>query len=101
MLEFISSTQEFLIPLVQIIGIDIVLSNDNALVIALAARALPPEQQRKAVAWGAAAAITIRIVLTLTAVALLTMPYLKLINSVFLMWIGIQLLDADEGESNI
>ncbi len=60
-----------------------------------------PEQQRKAVAWGAAAAITMRIVLTFTAVALLTMPYLKLIGSVFLMWIGIQLLDSDEGESDI
>lgn len=101
MLEFLSTTQEFLIPLVQIIGIDIVLSGDNALVIALAARALPPEQQRKAVAWGAAAAISMRIVLTLTAVALLTMPYLKLIGSVFLMWIGIRLLDSDEGESDI
>jgi YjbE family integral membrane protein len=101
MLEYLSSTQEFLIPLIQIIGIDIVLSGDNALVIALAARALPPEQQRKAVAWGAAAAITMRIVLTFTAVALLSMPYLKLIGSVFLMWVGIQLLDSDEGESEI
>jgi predicted tellurium resistance membrane protein TerC len=44
MLEFLNSPLEFLIPLVQIIGIDIVLSGDNALVIALAARALPPEQ---------------------------------------------------------
>lgn len=101
MLEYLSSTQEFLIPLIQIIGIDIVLSGDNALVIALAARALPPEQQRKAVAWGAAAAISMRILLTFTAVALLTMPYLKLIGSVFLMWVGIQLLDSDEGESEI
>jgi predicted tellurium resistance membrane protein TerC len=53
------------------------------------------------VVWGAAVAITMRIVLTLTAVALLTMPYLKLIGSVFLMWIGIRLIDADEGESDI
>ena len=101
MLQYLSSNQEFLIPLIQIIGIDIVLSGDNAMVIALAARALPPEQQRKAVTWGAAAAITMRIMLTFTAVALLTLPYLKLIGSVFLLWVGIQLLDSDEGESEI
>jgi len=101
MLDYLSSPQEFLIPLIQIIGIDIVLSGDNAMVIALAARALPPEQQRKAVTWGAAAAITMRIVLTFTAVALLTLPYLKLIGSVFLLWVGIQLLDSDEGDSEI
>jgi YjbE family integral membrane protein len=86
---------------VQIIGINIVLSGDNAVVIALASRALPPEQQKKAVMWGSGAAIALRIVLTLTAVALLNMPYLKLIGSVFLLWIGIQLLNSDEDEGEI
>ena len=93
--------QHYLIPLLQIIGINIVLSGDNAIVIALASRALPPEQQRKAVIWGSGAAIVIRIVLTFTAVTLLEMPYLKLIGSIFLIWIGIQLLNTDEGEENI
>lgn len=103
MLEFIASPQAFLVPLLQIIGIDIVLSGDNAVVIALASRSLPPEQQKKAVLWGTCAAVTMRIVLTLTAVALLDMPYLKLIGSGFLLWIGIQLLnpDEDDGEGNI
>lgn len=101
MIELISSPQEFLIPLAQIIGINIVLSGDNAVVIALASRSLPPNQQKKAILWGSAAAIIMRIVLTLTAVALLNMPYLKLIGSVFLIWIGIQLLNSDEGEDEV
>jgi YjbE family integral membrane protein len=101
MLEFIASPQGFLVPLLQIIGINIVLSGDNAVVIALASRSLPPAQQRKAVIWGSAAAIVMRIVLTLTAVALLNMPYLKLIGSVFLIWIGVGLLNNDEGNGEI
>ena len=92
----LSSLQTLFIPLLQIIGINIVLSGDNAVVIALASRALPPEQQRRAIAWGSGAAIVMRIVLTFTAVALLEMPYLKLVGSLFLIWIGIQLLDSDE-----
>ena len=101
MLDTLSSTAQFLIPLAQIVGINIVLSGDNAVVIALAARALPPVQQKKAVVWGSGAAIIMRIALTLTAVALLAMPYLKLVGSVLLIWIGIGLLDSDEGEGDI
>ena len=101
MLEYLTSPELFLIPLAQIIGINIVLSGDNAVVIALASRSLPPDQQKKAVVWGSGAAIIMRIILTLTAVALLAMPYLKLIGSVFLLWIGIQLLKSDEGEGEI
>ncbi|WP_245747962.1 TerC family protein [Formivibrio citricus] len=86
----------------QIIGINIVLSGDNAVVIALASRSLPPEQQKKAVIWGSGAAIVMRIVLTFTAASLLNMPYLKLVGSVFLLWVGIQLLNSDEeGEGDI
>ena len=96
-----SSLQNLLIPLLQIIGINIVLSGDNAVVIALASRALPPEQQRRAIAWGSGAAIVMRIVLTFTAVALLEMPYLKLVGSLFLIWIGIQLLDSDEEDGPV
>jgi len=101
MLEFLTSPEQFLIPLAQIIGINIVLSGDNAVVIALASRSLPPAQQKKAVVWGSAAAIVMRIVLTLTAVALLNLPYLKLIGFVFLMWIGVGLLNSEEGEGEI
>lgn len=95
-MELLSSAQLFWIPLMQIIGINIVLSGDNAVVIALAARSLPPAQQKQAIMWGSGAAIVMRIVLTLTAVALLSMPYLKLIGSVLLLWIGIQLINSDD-----
>ena len=92
---------EFWIPLGQILLVNIVLSGDNAVVIALAARSLPPKQQKLAIFWGSGAAILMRIVLTIFAVKLLTLPYLKLVGSVLLVWIGIQLLSADEGEENV
>ena len=81
-----------------IVFANILLSGDNAVVIAMAARSLPPEQQKKAIIWGSAAAIVMRVVLTVVAVQLLTVPYLKLIGGVLLLWIGVQLLiDSDEG----
>jgi YjbE family integral membrane protein len=95
------SLQAFWIPLLKIIWINIVLSGDNAVVIALAARSLPPRQQKMAVAWGSGAAVAMRIVLTLFAVALLQLPYLKLLGAVLLLWIGVQLLLPEEGEENI
>jgi YjbE family integral membrane protein len=95
------SLQAFWIPLLKIIWINIVLSGDNAVVIALAARSLPPRQQKLAVAWGSGAAVAMRIVLTLFAVALLQLPYLKMIGAVLLLWIGVQLLLPEEGEENI
>jgi len=101
MMELLTSPQLFWIPLAQIIGVNIVLSGDNAVVIALAARSLPPAQQKKAIIWGSGAAIVMRIVLTLTAVALLTMPYLKLVGSALLLWIGIQLINSDDEGENI
>jgi YjbE family integral membrane protein len=87
--------------LLKIIGVNIVLSGDNAVVIALAARSLPPRQQKQAIFWGSAAAIILRIVLTLFAVALLALPWLKLIGSALLLWIGIKLLVPEEGEDNV
>ncbi len=95
------SLQAFWIPLLKIIWINIVLSGDNAVVIALAARALPPRQQKLAVGWGSGAAVGMRIVLTLFAVALLQLPYLKLLGAAMLLWIGVQLLLPEEGEENI
>jgi len=84
--------------LLKIIGVNIVLSGDNAVVIALAARSLPPRQQKLAIFWGAGAAILMRIVLTFFAIALLQLPWLKLIGSVLLLWIGVKLLVPEHGE---
>ena len=95
------SLQAFWIPLLKIIWINIILSGDNAVVIALAARSLPPRQQTQAVAWGSGAAVAMRVVLTLFAVALLQLPYLKLIGAVLLLWIGVQLLLPEEGDADI
>jgi YjbE family integral membrane protein len=66
----------------------------------MAARSLPPQQQKKAVFWGSAAAIAMRVVLTIVAVKLLQVPYLKLVGGVLLLWIGVQLLvdSDDDGE---
>src|SRR3954464_9312162 len=85
--------------LLKIIGVNVVLSGDNAVVIALAARSLQGRQQKQAIFWGSAAAIIMRIVLTLFAVALLALPWLKLVGSVLLLWIGVKLLvPEDEGD---
>jgi YjbE family integral membrane protein len=93
----------FWVALAKIIWVNILLSGDNAVVIALAARSLPAKQQKKAVIFGSAAAIVLRVVLTLFAVQLLQYPYLKLVGAVLLLWIGIQLLvpEADEGEDSV
>ncbi len=95
------ASPEFWIALMQIIGVNIVLSGDNAVVIALAARGLPAEQQKKAIAWGSGAAVVMRIVLTIVAVELLRLPYLKLVGAGLLLWIAIQLLvPEDEGDGH-
>lgn len=91
---------EFWIGLLKIIWVNLLLSGDNAVVIALASRSLPPRQQRKAIFFGSAAAIVLRIILTVFAVALLTLPYLKLIGGLLLLWIGVQLLLPEEGEGD-
>jgi YjbE family integral membrane protein len=89
-------TQAFWVGLAKIIGINIVLSGDNAVVIALAARSLPPRQQKLAILWGAGAAVVLRIILTFFAVALLALPWLKIVGSLLLFWIGIKLLVPEE-----
>jgi len=91
----------FWTALLKIIGVNIVLSGDNAVVIALAARSLPPRQQKQAIIWGSAAAIVMRIILTLFAVALLELAWLKLIGSVLLLWIGVKLLLPEAEDANI
>jgi len=91
----------FWTALLKIIGVNIVLSGDNAVVIALAARSLPARQQKQAIFWGSGAAIVMRIVLTLFAVALLALPWLKLIGSVLLLWIGVKLLVPEDDGGDI
>ncbi len=93
--------QAFWIGLLKIIGVNIVLSGDNAVVIALAARSLPARQQKQAVIWGSGAAIVMRVILTLFAVALLSLPWLKIVGSVLLFWIGVKLLIPEDGDEEI
>ena len=95
------ATQAFWIGLLKIIGVNIILSGDNAVVIALAARSLPKHQQKQAIFWGAGAAVLLRIVLTIVAVKLLEFPFLKLVGGAALLWIAVKLLvpeDEDDGE---
>jgi YjbE family integral membrane protein len=92
---------DFWIGLVKIIWINIILSGDNAVVIALAARSLPPEQQRKAIMFGSGAAVVLRILLTVVAAKLLELSFLQIVGGCLLLWIGLQLLtshDEEEGE---
>ncbi len=89
---------DFWIGLVKIIWINIILSGDNAVVIALAARALPPAQQKQAIVLGSAAAVVLRIILTVVAVKLLALPFLQIVGGLLLLWIGIQLLGDQDDE---
>ncbi len=92
----------FWIALGKIIWVNILLSGDNAVVIALAARSLPEAQRKRAVLLGSAAAIAMRVVLTLFAVELLHYPYLKIVGAVLLFWIGVQLMvPEDDHEGGI
>jgi len=90
-------TPEFWVAALQIVVINILLSGDNAVVIALACRNLPPQQRRWGVFWGAIGAIVLRVVLTFFAVSLLKLSYLKIIGGLLLLWIGIKLI-AEEGD---
>jgi YjbE family integral membrane protein len=98
--EFI--TAQFWLAVGQIIMIDILLGGDNAVVIALACRQLPPHLRTKGILWGTAGAIVLRVVLIAFALTLLQVPYLKLVGAVLLLWIGVKLLAPDDdGHSNI
>ena len=88
----------FWLALGQIVWINIILSGDNAVVIALVARSLPPKQQKMAIAWGSGAAVVLRIVLTFIAAYLLKLPYLQIIGGLLLLWIGYQLISEEGGE---
>ncbi len=82
--------------------IDILLGGDNAVVIALACRQLPPHQRTKGILWGTAGAIVLRVILIAFALTLLQVPFLKLVGAALLLWIGVKLLvPQEEGHSNI
>ncbi len=92
----------FWVALGQIIIIDILLGGDNAVVIALACRKLPPQQRTKGIVYGTAGAIVLRVVLIVFAMALLALPFLKLVGALLLVWIGVQLIAPDaEGDAHI
>jgi YjbE family integral membrane protein len=94
----ILSSPDFWIGLVKIVWINIILSGDNAVVIALAARSLPAHQQKQAIFWGSGAAVVLRIALTVVAAKLLELSYLQIIGGCLLLWIGPQLLTDEENE---
>jgi YjbE family integral membrane protein len=87
---------DYIFSLGSIIFINLLLSGDNALVIALASRRLAPDQQRKAMLWGSGGAIILRIFLTFIAVILLKMPYLQMVGGLFLLWIACKLIADDK-----
>jgi YjbE family integral membrane protein len=82
----------------QIILIDLLLGGDNAIVIALACRNLPPALRIKGILWGTAGAIAIRVALVAFAVTLLQMPYLKIVGGALLFWIGVKLLSENDDD---
>ena len=91
-------TADFWLDVLKIIIIDLLLSGDNAVVIALACRNLPVAQRKKGILYGVVGAIGLRIVLTFFAVSLLSLPYLKLIGAILLLWIGVKLILPEEEE---
>ena len=91
---------QFWIAAFEIVVINILLSGDNAVVIALACRNLPRRQRRWGIIWGALGAVLLRIILTFFAVKLLTLPYLNLVGGALLVWIGIKLIADEDGDDH-
>ncbi len=89
---------EFWVAVGQIIMIDILLGGDNAVVIALACRKLPPAQRTKGILWGTAGAIVLRVVLIFFALTLLAIPFLKIAGALLLLWIGVKLLAPEQDD---
>ncbi len=96
-------TPDFWVAVGQIILIDILLGGDNAVVIALACRKLPPKQRTQGILWGTAGAIVLRVVLIFFALQLLAIPFLKIVGALLLVWIGVKLLvpEHEDGHAHI
>ena len=93
-------TAHFWLAVGQIIMIDILLGGDNAVVIALACRRLPPAQRTKGIIWGTVGAIGLRVILIAFALALLQIPFLKLVGALLLLWIGVKLIAPDDEDDH-
>ncbi|MFX3674303.1 MAG: TerC family protein [Paenisporosarcina sp.] len=93
-------TVEFLVALLSIIMIDLVLAGDNAIVIGMSAKNLPPQHRKKAIIWGTAGAVVVRVLATLAIVWILKIPGLQLVGGLILIWIAYKLLieDGDAGD---
>lgn len=92
---------DWVLLFLQIMLINIVLSGDNAVVIALASKNLPLHQRKQAIWWGAFGAIGLRLVLTVVAVFLLAVPYIQAAGSLLLLWIAVKLLADDDNHANV
>lgn len=99
-MEFDLSSVAFWIAVGQIILIDIVLSGDNAVVIAMACRNLPPAQRRKGILWGVAGAVLLRVVLTTFAALVMNLPWLKFVGGLLLVWIAVKLLLPEDEDGH-
>lgn len=91
---------EYALQILRIIGIDILLAGDNAVVIALACRTLPPRQRMAGIILGAGAAVTLRVIFTLVVQEVLMISFLKLAGALLLFWIAVKLLIAEEPTDN-
>ncbi len=94
-------TAQFFVSLTQIIWIDLLLSGDNAIVIALACRNLPEKQRKMGIMLGAGAAIVLRIIFALIITYLLQVPFLKIVGGVLLFWVAIKLVQGDDDHGEI
>jgi YjbE family integral membrane protein len=94
-------TGAFLLALLQIIWINILLSGDNAVVIALACRSLPEQSRKWGVMLGAGVAVGLRILFTLMVASLLDLPYVKLVGALLLIWIAVQLITSDNEDQDV
>jgi YjbE family integral membrane protein len=100
MMEYLASPEVWA-KLLTIIGIDIILSGDNAVVIALACRSLPPQQQRWGITLGAGAAVALRILFTIFIAYLIMVPYLRIIGGALLFWVGYKLIVGEDADEDI
>jgi YjbE family integral membrane protein len=91
-------TPAFWEGLLKIIGVNIVLSGDNAVVIALASRSLPPHLRNKAIWFGALGAVGLRLVFSFFIVELMAVPYIKIIGAILLLWIGVKMIVPEHGD---
>lgn len=99
-MELDLTSAAFWLAVGQIILIDIVLSGDNAVVIALACRNLAPEQRKRGILWGVAGAVSLRVILTVFAALVMGLPWLKFVGGLLLFWIAIKLMLPEDEDGH-